>query len=600
MRAIQSRGAGRRRSFLLHGLASAGAAALLGAAAPALADDTTIADVVALYTPRIAVESNGKQYAGVAQGAGNIEGQIRVQLDAGVIGRVVGFQAWPRIYTLSADTGDILSEDFKGTGMTVSKSYSWPRPKAVTETGVFSIPKAHYGDLLVAACNAHAAKLRGAGQTDAQIFAQDRALTLRVTAGLDADISGPASAPLATDSPDQMDAPLDLQVICKRLPPRVPNPIADSNLAVRTAQLNNVTGACELHLHGTISTHEGNVQVKLRYVDAGGQQSDVKTVTTDAQGFVNFTHTYPLSAEIKSGKIRMIGAGPTFSSDWAEFRSECSAPPQDVATVLPPKAAEIIFGVREEVLHRGLFCPSVIAVEGLIEGRGKASGAAALFAGGQLKKLQQYTIEDRQSVLVVGEHALTWGPTQAQQSVKLAMNVTNAEAALVDQIEKTVNVTCRQVKTSGVGQGTVGGFSGGQQPETAKPAAGQLAAPQNLAIQAPQGLVRKGEIRLTGGTSNGKYTLAFLRKNGGGYVAVQSAQLPKQMTGLVASFPLKALTGGADWRLRACPLGGTPDSCATADFRLPRIGAAGAAGATGPQQEQPQGTPVFLIPGVAN
>jgi hypothetical protein len=83
-------------------------------------------------------------------------------------------------------------------------------------------------------------------------------------------------------------------------------------------------------------------------------------------------------------------------------------------------------------------------------------------------------------------------------------------------------------------------------------------------------------------------------------VAVNAAQLPKQMTGLVASFPLQALSGGRDWRLEVCPLGGAPTACKTSDVRLTRIGGAGAAAAPSPQSpDQPQGT-IFILPGVTN
>jgi hypothetical protein len=588
MSCLYLHGAGRRRNLLRHYLSVAALGAGMLAAGPAAADSGD-ADVVWLATPSIIVEGNGNNYGKVDPSSQNIDGKIRVELDAGVSGRVKSWEAWPVLRTAVTDW-----KAFKGTGTSRSQSYSTPRPKTVNEEFFFSIPWVHYAETVVAACNARAAELRGQGLGNGEIFSQDRPAKIEVDVGLSYDMSGLAGS----DAPDEISYALELSVICKAIPPRVPNPIADSSLLIRTEKASNY--ACELRLHGVISSHDPNLQVKFRYLHADGQQSDLKTVTTDAQGFVNFTHIYPLSPGIKNGKIRMVGEGPTFQSDWEDFDVDCGLPTQDVATVLPPKAAAIVFAEREYVAHRGLVCPSLIAAEGLLEGRGTASGAVALFAGGQLKKLQQYSIEDGQSILVQGEHTLTWGPTQAQQSVTFAMNVTNATADVVDQFEKTQHFVCRKVETSGVAQGAVGGVAPANPAPTThsqQAAVGQLALPQGFAIQAPQGLVRKGEIRLTGSAANGKYALRFLRKNGGGYVAVNTAQLPKQMTGLAAGFPLKALTGGRDWRIEVCPAGGAPAACKTADFRLTRLGAAGAA-AKAPSLEQPQGTTIFLVPGV--
>lgn len=590
MSCIHPRGAARRHSLLRGGLIAAGAtAALFMTAGPAAADKAG-AEVVWLKPITIAVANNGNRYTAVEPSAGNIDGQIRVELDAGVLGRVASFDAWPLLHLgFGPGESETLGAGFKGTGMSKAMTYTSPRPKKVTETFIFSIPRARYQDHFVEACNRHADDLRGTGHSDSEIFAQDRSIKMIASASMSYKFTGPDRL-LFSDGPVQITNSGNLDVVCKRLPPREVNPIAGASLLIRTEQAGYHAGACELRLHGTIATHVPNVQVKFRYVHGDGQESDLKTVATDAQGFVNFTHKYPLPAGIEHGKIRMVGAGPTFHSGWETYEADCGLPPQDKASVLPPKAAAIVFGVREEVAHRGLFCPSVIAVDGLLEGRGTASGAVALFANGQLKKLQQYSIEDGDSLLVQGEHTLTWGPTQAQQNVKLSMNVTNAKAAIVDQLEKTVNVTCRQVQSSGVAQGAVGGITTGKPAPTTH-------SYQAFAIQAPKGLVRQGQIRLSGGAANAKYSLKFLRKNGGGYVAVNATQLPKQMTGPVANFPLKALIGGRDWRLEVCPLGGTPAGCQGADFRLTRIGAG--AKAPTPSPEQPQGS-VFIFPGAVN
>jgi hypothetical protein len=482
--------------------------------------------------------------------------------------------------------------------------------------------------------------------------------------------------------------------------------------------------------------------VKFRYRSDDGRESDLKTLVTGGNGAAAFSHDYPLpQGGNRSGKIRTVGENLVFSSDWADYEVACDAPAQDMATVLPPKAVRLHAYETEETLHRGLLCPARVEIHGVLRGRGTATGGAELFAAGESKAQEIYAIEDGQTIIVKGNHALSWEPTQAQQNVKFTMLVINKQGDLVDHMEATQNFVCREPEMLSDAQGAAGDF-GSTTPEapdlslslatTGQKIAGSFSCPatltasakvkandamdlliahhleqpsievgqnsqakeqtfsfvknqnetfpqnfelnwqglhaaagqplrqsvkmtvrlakdgfvvaeeqktvtvtcegsvaggglgvghktagadtqqsrpsgsaigrlakqqaQTFAVQAPMGLVRQGEIRLSGGAATAKYTLKFLRKNGGSYVAVNAAQLPKQMTGLAASFPLKALTGGHDWRLEVCPLGGAPTGCKTADFRLTRIGGAGAANAPAP--EQPQGT-VFIIPGVA-
>src|SRR3546814_6015350 len=113
-------------------------------------------------------------------------------------------------------------------------------------------------------------------------------------------------------------------------------------------------------------------------------------------------------------------------------------------------------------MHRGLVCPAQIVVVGTLKGRGKLTGGVALFAAGQPKALAQYNIENDEKFYIKGEHTLSWGPTQAQQTVIFAMNVTNTAGAIVEQFEKTEHFAYRAVQTSAVGQGAAGGVAGKQ------------------------------------------------------------------------------------------------------------------------------------------
>jgi hypothetical protein len=147
MSCLHARGAGRRHNILRRGISAAALTAGVLAAGPAAAD-TGHAQVASIGNPSIIVAGNGTSYYGVEPSSGNIEGQIRVQLDADVIGRVKSWEAWP-ILKSAHD-----SQPFMGTGISRSKSYSYPRPKTVDEKFSFSIPRAHYQQFVIAACNA--------------------------------------------------------------------------------------------------------------------------------------------------------------------------------------------------------------------------------------------------------------------------------------------------------------------------------------------------------------------------------------------------------------------------------------------------------------
>src|SRR5690606_9384152 len=205
MRKSYSRGARRRlpaAATLLAGLA---------AATPALAD-TAQADITWLGKPVIVVEGNGTVYNKVVQSSQNLDGKIRIQLDAEVTGRVVSWSAWP---VLRANGG--AWKAMKGTGMSRSKSYDSPRPKSVDEEFNFSIPAAHYAETVIAACNGEAARLRNQGLDNAAIFAQSRAALFEIDAAFTADMTGPDRVNAA---PPEVQYPTELTVICKGIPPQ--------------------------------------------------------------------------------------------------------------------------------------------------------------------------------------------------------------------------------------------------------------------------------------------------------------------------------------------------------------------------------------------
>jgi len=584
-----------RRAAPKGALAAGIIAAGLTLAGAASADNGSIG-MQWLNAPPIKVESDGSKYTKVANAAAPIQGSMIVHVEAELSGKVKSWEAEPKL-----GLGDHGWDSFPASG--ASQSYGLPRPKTVHTAFPFAIPKADYAAFMVTACNYHADELRQQGLSNSQIFGQDREYKIAVWGGLEYETTGIAGSQPPPEVESWEIYP-KVTLICEgdheELDPAKPA-ITSVSLVVKGS--NSVEGSCELRLGGSIISKEPNVEAKFRYVDDSGKQSDVKTVTTNIGRIALFEHSYPVDAGTsKSGRIQVVGVSHAFMSTWVDYEVNCAVASQDKVSVLPPDAYHLEgIATADETMHKGFACPQKVKIYGILKGRGTASGAAALFAAGQLKTLKQYSIENGQTIIVEGEHDLNWssvhafGNTVPHQNVKFAMNVTNAVAAIVDQIEATQQFSCRKVSTSGVAGDAAGGLSTGTtQPLPSQQAgAGQLTLQQAPAvtIMAPRGLVRNGQIRLSGGAANATYDLTFYRKSGGGYVAYPSAQLPKQMTGLTAGFQLGALDGGRDWRIEVCPAGPAQGSCKTSNFRLPAIGA---------EQVQPApgvATPMIIAPG---
>jgi hypothetical protein len=271
------------------------------------------------------------------------------------------------------------------------------------------------------------------------------------------------------------------------------------------------------------------------------------------------------------------------------------------ADVSAPKSVTLSVSPLGQKRLPGYVCPEKVRIHGNVQsGDAPLSGTAALFAGGSLQQQHAVELEANWSHNYDADYVLTWNAaTQTEQTLIFTLKFANQHGHVVKTVEKTEGFACRKINTSGVGQGAPGGVSAGEpDPSPSQRAVGgQLALSQALVIQAPKGVVRGGRIRLSGAAANATYMLKFYRKDGGSYVRVQSAQLPKQMTGPNGSFPLKALSGGRDWRLEVCPAGGTQGGCKAADFRLPMVGGAG--GAKVAPGEKPV-VPMVIVPGALN
>ena len=486
-----------QRSVLTAGLM----AAALATSSPAAAD-TGHVEVIWLASPSIVVEGNGTAYYKMDPSSQNIDGKIRVELDAGVSGRVRSWEAWPMLRTVATDW-----KAFKGTGISRSKSYDSPRPKTVNEEFFFSIPWVHYAETAIAACNGQAAQLRGQGLSNGAIFSQDRSAKIEAEAGFSYDMSGVAGS----DVPDEVGYALELTVTCKGVTPVANDPTRNKPDPQRTkpeveqAVLTihgegSLHGACSINLSGVIETNLPNTQVKFRYHSDDGRKSELKTVQTDQSGTVIFNHEYPLSeGGTKSGKIRMVGEHPDFSSTWRNYQVNCGSPAQGYASndPLPPTLTLNVAATHKETMYQGFICPAQVAMNGKIMAKDAYAGRAIFVAAQQGVAEPQQQVDEQKFDIVKGQHwavgfepEVRWsnvpvaGGNPPKQTMKLTFQVARHNKA-VATVHKMLVLTCRKPQTTGVGgQAPAGGVTTGKPAPTHSQQ--QTAPARGLILPAPQ------------------------------------------------------------------------------------------------------------------
>ncbi len=579
----------RRRSLL----AATAVTAVTTMAGAAFADTSDVW-ISGVSAPPIVVESQGSNYSEVSSAAIPIEGNLRVTIDAGVSGRVKSYISWPRFVLEDGGTVGFLARG-------ESRTYSRPRPKSVDRTKRIAITKSDYGETVLRACVEHAERLRSQGLSNTEIFGQDRQVQLTLEGRLEYETSGISGAPLPPEVPA---GPLPtVTVNCKGH-----EPVVASSLSIM--EEDSFSDRCTLNLQVGLTTTRADEPVRFRFVDDTGKQSNAMTARTRADKSASFSVPYTASGGRRSGQIRIVGISSNFVSEWQDYDVQCGQPGGALATHMPPTASVRFGGIVREEMYRGYLCPMRVAVIGYVKGRGlAASGKAAIFIDDRYQMRADYNIVGDETDTIVHYEDLTWregklagGNFQAQtaptKTLEASFKVLSPEAETLATASDRHTFVCRAGTAVGAvgnlprpgdradrpgnqateSQQTAGGFASAQQPVGSN---AQLARPgatvSSFAIQAPQGRVRKGEIRLSGGQTNSNYGLRFYRKTGGSYQQVRSAQLPKRMRGPRANFDLGALSGSRVWRIEICPTGSTgianAQSCKTSDFRLPRLGA---------------------------
>ena len=553
------------KGTLRRALLSAGAMALSVALSGQALADWGRAEIYELDPITIEVESDGKSYTAVSGSSPAIKGKMVVRFDAQTFGRVRSWAAWFKL-----KSPYLPWQQFKELGY--SESYPrGDRPKKVARDLPFSIPRKSYKGIAKQACNDRASRLRSeSGISDEEIFSADRETFLELDTAISWDMSGAATEILPA-LPTGHVVPTSITVLCKKTPP-VPPAVTASAVVVQGYDPVNAGGKCQMKLNGSIISNVPGVEVTFRYVDDEGRQSDLKSVTTNADRSATFEHKYPLGPGHKTGKIRILGKNFNFSSGWKDYDFECGAEPtNDLLTLLPPKAFLLEVGaMAPELHHKGHICPLKAKMIGGYKGRGPASGKVVLAAKGQPRVMKSYSIEDGQTKYVDGEFLLPWKNVQSplRQRIDFQLVILNAQGAEVDSMKRSVNFTCRKNSASTALQG------GGASSSSQRPAAQGVVLQMNsdFTILAPRRFARNGQIRLKGAQPDQVFTLTFLRKTGGGHKRFSSSRLPKEMTGEKARFNPRALAAG-DWRLKVCAVKKAqriagPENCEYSYFRL--------------------------------
>ncbi len=305
---------------------------------------TAVADLgdisVNSYSPgTIDVSSDGNVYTGPAIALVSLNAQLGVYLSAGDSGRVKSWKAWVKV---KRESGAWIqfSNDFD------SASYSIPRPKTVNTVALVKVPFGTISPFATDQCNGLANGLRSAGLTNSQIFAQDRLLTFAIDGALSYEMSGIPGSSAPPEVAPPFSSMKKFYIKCKAAPAPPPsNPtrtvpdIEQVNLSVRGTSL--INGVCKLNLSGVIVGKSANQQVKFRYKDDKGHQSNIHTVMTDHSKTAMFAHKYDLvGTGPKHGKIHIDIEGENFNSAWKNYNVQCQAnAPGGVTTGQPSGGA---------------------------------------------------------------------------------------------------------------------------------------------------------------------------------------------------------------------------------------------------------------------
>ncbi|WP_193367327.1 CARDB domain-containing protein [Pelagibius marinus] len=534
-------------------------------AAPSRAADFYDVRVDSVITQKIIVQSNGSSYHRMAP-LSNLIANLRVELDTGASGRIKWFTAW-----LGLGREGLAEQywpEWREDGY--HKSFD-PRPKSWSGTVPVAVPESSLQQFALGQCNYQAQTLRDQGLSNTAIFAQDRPIELAVVAHLDHEMTGPSGNPII-EGIGGWPAYKKIKLVCQKWPGAVGPQAGDSldsvppvveKASLTLLERSGISGVCKVILSGVIETSLPNTEVRFRYKDDDGHQSDVHEVVTDHAGIAMFDHHYDIPNNPEggeSGRIRIVGVSHPFESKKRSYDMDCSEPAATGFQALLPPTLDIDVVPLEKVMVGQQLCVSKVRINGKITGRGPMSGYAA-FVGDHnyISPPQAYEVDQGDIVLIGADRELDWttdpqstfatGPTPAgqakSQTIDIGFNVTGESNAIVASLPKKGYAFTCVFPT--VNPAVVGGNGGlAVQPRPQDGAAPQAApqAPAQLALTAPLPDLKIQQARP--GKNGNRLRVRVV--NGGAGTAGASKLMAVYRRGgknVVRTVPVKALKAGA-------------------------------------------------------
>ena len=280
----------------------------------------------------------------------------------------------------------------------------------------FTIPANHSG--LIAACNTHVSQKQAQGYDLESLLNSDFVLD-----GVDISVEAKQRSTCKKRG-SLFDAPpgswvvedtMRVKVRCKATGYKEPVNVSNVQLAIDK----NITlgGACKVGLKGALTTNKGNQLVRFRYehIDENFAKklSPIHQVTTDQQGYANFSHQYDVAngPGKEKGKIRVLGVSHEFQSQQKNYSMDCNSPGSNTLqqatpstinlTVTPVENSKQAFGAQ--------LCPTQVKIEGSITAGSDISGQA-VFVGQSLGDVQTqpFSINQGQTKKVTHLRTLNW------------------------------------------------------------------------------------------------------------------------------------------------------------------------------------------------
>lgn len=487
-------------------LASVTLAAALVLPGTASADTDSI-EVVDVKTKQIHVLSNGSDYHDVPFGP--IVVDVRIRADAEVSGRILGWKAYLQI----VNEDDIFIDLEEAA---ISKSYpKFHRPKDIDLVDTIAAGNSLWKQQVKTMCNELADDLRAQGLSNAEIFAQNRTFNLMVRPRLYVSASGADGLDQAYGPPSYDEDGPQIEVVCKKWggsQVQTANSYSTTvakvvNHGLSIHESATMNGACRIRLDGWITSDLKNAEVKFRYRDGNGKESQVWTVNTGANKTATFSHSYDIpNTEWKEiGNIRMVGVSHDFESELASYVMDCvEGGPDTIVSNSPPRLTMTVVP-HGKVMAHGRICPAVVKLVGVLTGRGNLSGHALFFGPGYISPLRDYSITHGEKVLIGAEAELNWdnfAPMDfglLSQTRDFGFNVTDENGNVIASLPKRpFFIECRKPQLNPVvGQGGNGGLTTGSKEPVLPSTAVPLQRLERSQPQTPQQRLQRRLVRPT-------------------------------------------------------------------------------------------------------